>query len=48
LSSYTALEAKYKMHPGASNILVIKGQHLGPALTAADQATVANWIDSVP
>jgi hypothetical protein len=50
LSSYTALEAKYKMRPGASNILVIKGVpsgHNGDWFTATQQDTIAKWIDSI-
>lgn len=50
LTSFSALEPKYKMKPGASNILVTKGVHQGiPAyFSAADATKVANWIDSLP
>jgi len=50
-TSYTALDAKYKTPPGASNILVTKadptaGQHEGITyFSATDKQTVANWID---
>ncbi len=53
LSSFSALGALYKQKPGASNILVTKGtptagKHEGiDYLSAADQATVAAWIDSL-
>jgi hypothetical protein len=47
LTSYTALEATYKRRPGASNILVTKGAHLGPALNATQKDTVIKWIDSI-
>lgn len=48
LSSYSALEAKYKVGPGASNVLVTKGDHAGITyFTAAEKTTVANWIDTL-
>lgn len=53
LSDYTKLAAKYKMKPGASNILVTKpldatGKHYGiDYFTAAEKTTVGNWIDSI-
>jgi hypothetical protein len=54
LTSFSALEPKYKVKPGASNILVIKGdatngQHHGiQYFSATEKTTVANWIDSLP
>jgi hypothetical protein len=54
LSSFMMLEPKYKMKPGASNILVTEGnltsgQHHGiPYFNATEQTTVKNWIDSLP
>lgn len=53
LSSFSALEAKYKMGPGASNILVTKGSLTGgthqgvPYFDTTQQMTVATWIDSL-
>ena len=48
LTSFTALEAKYKMKPGSTNVLVTKGNHAGiQYLNAADKLTVQNWIDSL-
>ncbi len=48
LSSYALLEAKYKMKPGAMNILVTKGPHQNvPFFDAAEQAMVAAWIDGL-
>ena len=48
LTSFTALEAKYKMKPGNTNVLVTKGNHAGiQYLGAADKMTVQNWIDSL-
>jgi len=52
LSSFTALQAKYKMKPGNANILVTKGgaanTHQGlPYLTTEEQATVTAWIESL-
>jgi hypothetical protein len=49
LTSFSLLDAKYKMKPGATNILVTKGSHQGqPFLTAEGIATVTSWIDSLP
>jgi cytochrome c553 len=51
LTSYTALESQYKMHPGASNILVTKGVpsgHNGEWFTSEQRDTIAKWIDSIP
>jgi len=53
LTSFAAMEAKYKTGPGTGNILVTKGAltagvHQGvPYFTPAEQATVAAWIDSL-
>jgi hypothetical protein len=53
LTSFAALGATYKAKPGASNILVTKGNatagnHEGITyFTPAEQATVAAWIDSL-
>src|SRR5258706_16188140 len=55
LSSFSALQDKYKTKPGTGNILVTKGTLGTPPgthqaimyLSAADQATVASWIDSL-
>ena len=49
LTSFSALEAKYKMKPGASNILSTKTDHAGITyLNTSQRATVAAWIDSLP
>jgi hypothetical protein len=48
LADYSKLAAKYKIKPGADNILVKKGAHMGPALPPADAATIAAWIESLP
>ena len=54
LTSFSALQAKYKMKPGNANILVTKGDAMGgmhqgiPYFTAAEKTTVAAWIDSLP
>lgn len=49
LSSFSALQPKYKMKPGASNVLVTKGNHAGVIyFDATQQKTVADWIDSLP
>ena len=48
LSSFAALEAKYKMKPGSANVLVTKGDHAGiQYFDAAQRTTVQNWIDSL-
>ncbi len=53
LSSFAALGPTYKVKPGASNVLVTKGDasgglHQGAAyFSPTDQATVAAWIDSL-
>jgi hypothetical protein len=49
LSSFSALEMKYKMGPGNTNILVTKGNHAGITnyFNATEQMTVASWIDSL-
>lgn len=48
LSSFTMLQAKYKMKPGSSNILVTKGDHQGITyLNATDKAAVEAWINSL-
>ena len=49
LSSFSALQPKYKMKPGSSNILVTKGDHAGITyFTDAQKKTVSDWIDSLP
>jgi uncharacterized membrane protein len=49
LSSFSMLQAKYKMKPGASNVLATKGDHQSITyLTTQERATVAAWIDSLP
>jgi cytochrome c553 len=48
LTSYATLEGRYKAKPGATNPLVAKGIHEGPALTATQASTIANWIDTLP
>jgi hypothetical protein len=48
LSSFMALDAKYKAKPGANNILVKRGAHTGPALAATSVTQIAAWIDSLP
>lgn len=55
LMSFAVLDAKYKMKPGANNILVTKGaisvpvnMHQGvPYFSDAEKATVAAWIDGL-
>jgi hypothetical protein len=53
LSDYSKLDARYKMKPGSTNILVTKGSLTGgmhsamPYLSSAEQAKVAMWIDSL-
>ena len=48
LTSFAMLQAKYKMKPGSTNILVTKGNHSGiQYLSAGDATTVKNWIDSL-
>ena len=47
LSSADALQAKYKVKPGTTNILVTKGDHQGTTyFTASEKTTVAAWIDT--
>ncbi len=50
LSSFSALESKYKMKPGSSNVLVTKGVHasLTAYFTDPQKTTISNWIDSLP
>ena len=49
LTSFMALEQTYKTKPGASNILVTKGDHRGATyFTPAEKTTVTNWIESLP
>lgn len=48
LTSFDALDARYKMKPGNTNILVTKGAHQGqPFLTADGITTVTAWINSL-
>lgn len=53
LDNYSRLAAKYKVKPGAMNILVTKGDATGglhsgaPYFTDPEKATVAAWIDSL-
>jgi hypothetical protein len=55
LANYAQLAAKYKTKPGNTNILVTKGAMSVPVgmhsglqyLSAAEQTTVAAWIDSL-
>jgi mono/diheme cytochrome c family protein len=48
LSSFAALQPKYKMKPGSTNILATKGDHQAITyLNAAQVATVVAWIDSL-
>jgi hypothetical protein len=48
LTSYTALAAKYKTKPSATNLLVNKGDHQGTLYFAAsEKLAVAMWIDSL-
>ena len=48
LTSFAALGPAYKVKPGASNILVLKGVHQAqPYFDANQQATVAAWIDGL-
>jgi hypothetical protein len=48
LTSYATLAAKYKVKPGATNPLVLKGGHEGPPMTAMQASTIASWVDSLP
>ncbi|MDQ3337916.1 MAG: hypothetical protein M4D80_22365 [Myxococcota bacterium] len=48
LTSYAALQAKYKMKPGSANILVTKGDHQGITyFNANDKAAIQGWIDGL-
>ena len=48
LTSFANLQAKYKMKPGSSNILVTKGNHQGVTyLSPANQTIMRQWIDSL-
>ena len=48
LTSFTALEAKYKMKPGSTNILTTKGNHVGITyFDATGKAAVQGWIDGL-
>ena len=52
LTSFSALDAKYKVKPGAMNILVTKAGpgavHQGvPYFTEAEKTTVGGWIDGL-
>ena len=48
LTSYAGLAAVYKAKPGASNILVLKGEHQAqPYFNANQKTTVAAWIDGL-
>lgn len=48
LTSFAALETKYKTKPGSANILVTKGPHQNiQYFTAAGASTVKDWIDSL-
>lgn len=54
LTSYLALGAKYRVKPGATNVLVTKGDasngnHYGyPYFDLDAKKIVAKWIDSLP
>lgn len=54
LTSFLALGVKYRVKPGATNILVTKadasnGMHYGyPYFDVDEKKTVARWIDSLP
>lgn len=54
LTSFNALEARYKIKPGRQNVLVTKadstlGMHYGILYFDVDQKkVVADWIDSLP
>jgi hypothetical protein len=48
LSSFAALDVKYKTKPGNTNVLVTKGNHSGVIyFDATDQGKVAMWIDNL-
>lgn len=53
LSSFVALKAKYKTKPGASSLLVTKGDatagmHQGiQYFNTTEKATVASWLDGL-
>jgi len=48
LLSATMLEAKYKVRPGATNPLVNRGAHAGPALNNTQKDAIVAWINSLP
>lgn len=47
LTSYATLDPRYITKPGASSLLLTKGIHEGPSLTAAEVTSIAKWIDSL-
>jgi hypothetical protein len=48
LTSFTALQAKYKQKPGSTNILVTKGPHQGTQyFNTTDKTAIQNWIDGL-
>jgi hypothetical protein len=48
LTSFAALQPKYKLKPGNTNVLVTKGDHQNITyFTAGEKTTVAAWIDSL-
>ena len=48
LTSYSALQAKFKAKPGSTNPLVTKGDHAGIVyFNATDKEKVRAWIDGL-
>ena len=48
LTKGSELEAKYKVKPGDQSLLVTKGAHEGPALTADQKTAIVTWLNSLP
>ena len=48
MTSFATLDKAFRSQPGAMARFVTHGAHTGPALSAADAAKIATWIDSVP
>ncbi len=44
-SSYTTFAEKYRIKPGDTAKVVIKGAHSGPALTATSKQAFIDWIN---
>jgi hypothetical protein len=48
LSEGSILEATYKVKPGDKSLLVTRGAHEGPALTADQKTAIVTWLNSLP